>query len=167
MPLRVQLEQQLLALYASRAAMPTSLQVSESSGITLRLELSQVDSMSCAFSELVLYVPHLQNATFDVVKQWAADLSQRITYLLEKIGPLEFDPNNRQVLIRSTPPQAAAHGTRYYEIVLSSAGQGSFILKRFESIGGQPGRNPVDLQLTNEVLFKLVDDLVATIPSVP
>ncbi len=167
MALRDDLERELKGLYAGRVQLPTSLQVSDAQGITVRLDLTQVDSMSCAFSELVLFVPQLRNAAFDVLKQWANGLSQRVSYLLEKIGPLEFDPANGQVLIRSTPPNQLSAGTQYYEIMLSSSGNGSFSLRRFQSTAGQPGRSPVDIQVTNEVLLKLVDDLIATIPTVP
>lgn len=167
MALRDDLEQQLLSLHRTGSHMPASLQVSDTSGITVRIDLTQVDSMSCAFSELVLFVPQLQNAAFDVLKQWATDLSRRVSYLLEKIGPLEFDPANQQVLIRSTPPQQLPSGTQYYEIMLSSSGSGAFVLKRFKSVAGQPGRVSVDIQVTHEVLLKLVDDLISTIPAVP
>lgn len=167
MPLRNQLEQQLWNLHAASAAMPTSVQVADPAGITLRLELTQLDSMSCAFSELAVFVPKLQTAAFDILQRWALGLSQRVSYLLEKIEALEFDPANSQVLIRSNPPHSTAVGTQYYEIVLSSVGNGTFVLKRFRSVSGQPGRDPVEIQLTHEVLLKLVDDLVATIPTVP
>ncbi|HWL10955.1 MAG TPA: hypothetical protein VNQ76_21280, partial [Planctomicrobium sp.] len=119
MSLRDQLELELKNLHAVRSAMPTTVQLSDSSGVALRVELSQLDSMSCAFSELALFVPQLQNSAFDVLKQWAIDLSQKVSYLLEKIGALEFDPANGQVLIRSNPPHSSAAGTHYYEIVLS------------------------------------------------
>lgn len=167
MSLRNQLEYALRNLYAGSVALPTPVQVVDPSGVTLRLELTQLDSMSCAFSELALYVPRLQNSAFDVLQRWAFGLSQRVSYLLEKIESLEFDPANGQVLIRSNPPHSTAVGTHYYEIVLSSTGNGTFVLKRFRSISGQPGRDPVEIQLTHEVLLRLVDDLVGTIPSVP
>ncbi|WP_437229441.1 hypothetical protein SH661x_001441 [Planctomicrobium sp. SH661] len=167
MPLRDDLEQKLRSLHLSRAAMPNSVQASDASGVTVRLELTVVDSMSCAFSELVLFVPQLQTATFAELEQWANDLAQRVTYLLEKIGPLELDPAQGQILIRSTPPTVRPHGTEYYEVLLTSSGNGSFTLRRFQSIAGQPGRTPADVQVTHEVLFRLIDDLLATIPATP
>lgn len=167
MSLRDDVERELSAFYANRTVMPATLQAADPSGLAVRIELTAVDSMSCRFSELVLSVPSLMNSVFDVLKQWATDLSRRITYLLESIGPLEFDPTNGQVLIRSKSPSQLPTGSRYYEIVLSSSGSGSFVLRRYESVAGQPGRDPVDLQMTREVLAKLLDDLIATIPGVP
>jgi len=51
--------------------------------------------------------------------------------------------------------------------MLSSSGNGTFSLRRFKSIAGQPGRVPVEIQVTHEVLLKLVDDLLDTLPGNP
>ncbi|MGD9853829.1 MAG: hypothetical protein AB7U20_02665 [Planctomycetaceae bacterium] len=144
---------------------PATVTVTETGGLSLQVDLTAVDSMSCSFSEVRLCVPSLQNAAFDALKKWAEQLSQRITYLLENIGPLEFDPAAGEVLIRSTPPSQLASGTQYFEIILSSRSAGAFSLKRFRSVKGQPGRDPVDITVTHEVLLMLTDDLVDTIPS--
>lgn len=165
MGLRREVDREMQALLG--APMPATVQAANGNGLQLRIEFNQVDVLGCAVSELALFVPSLQNAAFDVLKQWATDLSQKITYLLENIGPLEFDPQAGQVLIRSSPPDQLANGAQYYEIVLSSNGTGTFILRRYRSTKGQPGRDPVDMHLTHEVILKLVDDLVATIPAKP
>jgi hypothetical protein len=111
-----------------------------------------------------LQVPSLVGAGFDVLKEWAEDLSQRVTYLLENIGPLELDPSNNQVLIRSTPPSAQSGTREFYEVLLQSHADGNFSLQRFRSDTGKPGRTQIDMQTTHEVLGRLVDDLVDTIP---
>ncbi|WP_437206433.1 hypothetical protein [Planctomicrobium sp. SH664] len=167
MGLSSQVELELKSLRAAGTAMPTSLQVSEPSGLSLRIELTAVDTLSCAFSELALFVPQLQNSPFDALKKWAEALSRKITYLLENIGPLEFDPAAGHVLIRSTPPQQQSSGTQYYEMMLSSSGSGHFVMKRYQSTTGHPGRQAVDIQVTQEVLLRLIDDLLATAPTVP
>lgn len=163
MSLRDSLEQELQQLAQQRAA-PATLQVQDTQGVTLRLEVSAIDSMSVEFLELTLFVPALQQSGFTALQQWATDLSQRITYLLENLGPLEFDPQAGEVLIRSNPPGKLTNGSQYYEIILSSVGNGTFSLKRFRSIQGTPGRDHVPIRLTHEVLLRLVDDLLDTIP---
>lgn len=165
MGLRDDVERELRSLHQAGGPLPGTVQASDPQGIAIRIDVTAVDSMSCEFSELAVFVPSLQNSAFDKLQQWATDLSRRITYLLEHIGPLEFDPANGQVLIRSTPPQQLSSGTQYYEVVLSSAGSGTFVLRRFLSVAGQPGRNAVNIQVTIEVLLRLVDDLLATIPA--
>ena len=75
------------------------------------------------------------------------------------------DPDAGEVLIRSTPPSQLASGTQYFEVILSSKASGAFSLKRYRSVKGQPGRDPVEITVTHEVLLKLTDDLIATIPA--
>ena len=162
MSLSQDLQQELSKLVGTQS--PTSVSVSDASGLSLQVDFTAVDSMSCSFTEIQLFVPALQNAAFDALKKWAEQLSQRITYLLENIGPLEFDPDAGEVLIRSTPPGQLPDGTQYFEIILSSQAAGTFSLKRYRSIKGQPGRDPVEITVTHEVLIKLTDDLIATIP---
>ena len=55
----------------------------------------------------------------------------------------------------------------YYEVLLSSQGAGRFSLRRFRNDAANPGRVPVPLQVTHELLAKLVNDLTATIPANP
>ena len=165
MSLSADLQQELARLGGMTT--PTTVSVTEAGGLTLTVEFTAVDSMSCSFTEISLFVPALQQAAFDALKKWANSLSKRITYLLENIGPLEFDPDAEEVLIRSTPPSQLADGTQYFEIILSSKSSGTFSLRRYRSTKGQPGRDPVEITVTHEVLLKLTDDLLATIPSVP
>jgi hypothetical protein len=162
MTLRQQLSQELSRLVG--APSPGTVTVTDASGVRMQVDFTAVDSMSCSFSQIELFVPTLQNAQFDALRNWADNLSQRLTYLLENIGPLEYDPAAGQVLIRSAPPDKLPDGTQYYEIVLSSHSGGNFSLRRYRSTKGQPGRSAVDITVTHEVLLKLADDLVATLP---
>jgi hypothetical protein len=163
MSFRTDLQLALASLQGLAGSTPTSITLHDPSGLKLRIDFTTVDSLSCAFQELALDVPRLNAAAFPVIQQWAQQLSRRINYLLENIGPLEFDPQAGEVLIRSTPPDQLPDGTQYYEITLAQQG-GSFLLRRFKSVKGVAGRTPVEIAVTHEVLFKLVDDLVATIP---
>jgi hypothetical protein len=166
MNLSAQLDQELkrLAGFASKTARTAALSAAD--GVDLAIDFTAVDSMSCAFRELRVRVPALAAAGFDALRQWAEALSQRVTYLLENIGPLELDPAAGQVLIRSTTPdqQSGGGGTSFYEVLLSSHGSGQFTLRRYRSQKGG-GRDQVDVQVTHEVLRKLVNDLVETIPA--
>lgn len=134
-------------------------------GIDLAVDFTAVDSMSCAFRELRLRVPSLMGCNIDTLRQWAQALSGRVTYLLENLGPVEIDTQAGRVLVRSTPPDRQPDGTKYYEVMLESTTGGIFSLRRYESVKGTPGRTQVDIRTTHEVLLKLVDDLVETIPA--
>ncbi len=130
----------------------------------LAVDLMIVDSLSCSFHELRINAPHLVGASVDTLRDWADALSQRITYLLENLGPIEIDTQAGQVLVRSNPPDQQPAGAKYYEVLLQSDTSGNFSLRRFEAEKGAPGRIQVDIQTTHEVLRKLVDDLIDTLP---
>ena len=130
----------------------------------MQLDFLEVDRLSCALRELRLNIPSMSQASPDLLKEWAEALCRRITYLLENMAPVEFAPDAGQVLIRSTTPSQQPAKRLFYEVLLHTNTGGSFSLKRYESVKGQPGRTAVDLQLTHEVLLRLVRDLVETIP---
>lgn len=165
MSLRTELSREIRRLIGTSS--PATVTVSDQSGIRMQVDFTAVDSMSCSLTQIELFVPSMQNAAFDALRTWADDLSRRITYLLEHIGPLEYDPAAGQVLIRSAPPDKLPDGTQYYEIALSSHSGGNFSLRRYRTTKGQPGRDLVEMTLTHEVLLKLADDLVDTAPGTP
>ncbi len=158
------LESELQKQIGLAATAPATVSVAEPGVAGLEIDFVAVDRMSCSFIELRLKVPSLVNADMDELKKWGEGLCQRVTYLLENIGPLEVDEGAGELLIRSTPPHSLQGGTKFYEIILQSHANGSFTLKRYESEKGVPGRKAVEIRLPHEVLFKLVDDLLDTIP---
>jgi hypothetical protein len=164
MSFRNDLSLALASLKGLSGPSPSPISLHNAAGLKLTIDFTVVDSLSCAFREMTLEVPSLQSAAFATLETWARNLSKRITYLLEQMAPLELDPSAGEVLIRSTPPDQLPDGTQYYEIMLSQQA-GAFVLKRYRSIKGTPGRIQVDLQVTHEVLYKLVDDLEATAPT--
>jgi hypothetical protein len=128
----------------------------------IEFDLTAVDSMSCSLRELRARVPALENASFDGLKTWADALCGKITSLLEHIGAIETDAETATVLVRSTPPARQAGATTFYELVLRAPG--SLSLRRYRTTSDNP-RQPLDLQVTHEVLEKLVADLAATVPA--
>ena len=159
------LANELKQLIGFSSAQPKTINLTDADGLEVAIDFTAVDSMSCSLHELRLHVPSLIGTELAALKTWAENLSSRVTYLLESIGPLEFDPDQQQVLIRSTPPDKQENQIKFYEILLQSGSDGNFSLSRYSSESGTPGRTRVDIQVTHEVLDKLVDDLIATIPS--
>jgi hypothetical protein len=142
---------------------PKTVAVSGPNGIDLAVDLTAADSMSCSCREIRMRVPAANGVAAEVLKKWAHDLCSRITYLMEPLGPLEVDADARQVLIRSKSPDKRDSATTFYEVLLQSQGAGVFTLRRYRRADAGP-REQVDLQTTHEVLEKLADDLVATVP---
>jgi hypothetical protein len=140
--------------------------VTDADGLRLRIDFVAIDTLSSAFESLSLHVPKLVGHEVKVLNDWAVALSKRVTYLLEFIGPIEVDPSINEVLIRSTPPDQSSGSTQFYEVLLSAQTDGTFSLRRYRSHTGQPGRDAVEILLTNETLKKLVNDLVDTVPDV-
>jgi hypothetical protein len=138
--------------------------VSGPDGIDLAVDVTAADSLSCSCREVRMRVPALNNAVADVLKKWAERLCARVTYLMEPLGPLETDVAGRQVLVRSKSPDKRDSATTFYEILLQSQGAGVFTLRRYRRADAGP-REHVDLRTTYELLEKLADDLIATVPA--
>ncbi len=164
MGLAENLNHELIQLIGYSSTSPRTVRLHGVDNVEIEIDLVAVDSMSCASEEIRIHVPKLVNADFDLLRRWAEALSQKVTYLLENIGPLELDPDSGQILIRSTPPQKQAGSTSFYEVLLKSHSAGNFSLKRYESKSSIGGRQPITMQTTHEVLKKLIVDLVESIP---
>lgn len=164
MDLSSQLQHELRQLSGFVSPTPKRVDISDDDGVRLSIDFVAVDTLSCAFRELLLHVPKLVGKELAVLKQWADALSRRVTYLLENIGPLEVDRMGSKILIRSTPPDRSTGATKFYEVLLSAKSDGTFSLKRFAFEPGSAGRQLVDIQLTHEVLLKLLRDLLETVP---
>lgn len=168
MSLSLDLAAALLPLVGQTFVPAQTVTVADGGGVALSVDLLSVESLGVSCEELRLEVPSLGTATLDVLKKWGDGLCKRVTYLLENLGPLEYDATAREVLIRSMPPDQSTAGTsKYYEVLLSSHGSGRFSLRRFRNDASNPGRIPVPIQVTHEQLAKLVNDLTATIPVTP
>lgn len=165
MTLSQNLSSELKTLAAAPGTSPGTVTVSDPAGrAELTLDVAAADRLSVALSEIRLGIPALATADAEALRDWAAEFSRRVTYLLEPIGPLEVDTQTGQVLVRSNPPQQQGSGTSYYEILLQSQAGGNFTLRRFRAEKNPPSRQQVDMNLTHEVLCRLADDLVDSLP---
>jgi len=96
----------------------------------------------------------------DDLKAWGQRLSARITYLMEPLSVLEADPVHGEVVLRSQAPSLKNGRRSYYEVHLGQSGALRFDRVVFDDTTRL--RRKVSCQFTNEVLERLVDDLVAT-----
>ena len=168
MSLSLDLAAALIPLTGQQFVPAQTVAVSDGSGVALSVDVLSVETLGVSCEEIRLDIPSLGTATLDVLKKWGDGLCKRVTYLLENLGPLEYDASSSEVLIRSAPPDQSSPGTsKYYEILLSSHGAGHFSLRRYRNDTANPGRVNVPIQVTHEQLAKLVNDLTATIPARP
>lgn len=136
------------------------LQWQDASGVRVDVDLIAVEQLGCAFRDFRLALPAWQGASAATMSKWAAELTRHVNYLLEQVGPIEHDAEMARVLIRSTPPDRTPERIDYYEFQLSAPGELAW--NRYRAIPGQLGRTQLDVQVTYEVLRKLVNDIVAT-----
>ncbi|MBI3863218.1 MAG: hypothetical protein HY290_15105 [Planctomycetia bacterium] len=162
MSLQAQITQSLAGLKGS--AFPKTIGWATGTRTAVEVDFTAVDSLGCAFAELRVAADELQGVPFDRLKTWAENLCRKVTYLLEHIGPLEADAEVQTVLVRSTPPTKQPDQTTFYEMLVRAPGVLS--LRRYVRTAGQADRTPCDLQVTHEVLVKLVQDIVAAVPTV-
>lgn len=127
-------------------------------GLDLRIDLAALDTLACSFERVVLKSDKLVGSSPAQVKQVAEKLSQRLTYLLEPISPIEFDAQGCTVQMRSNPPRKDEDGTSYYELLVSHRGE--LTLCRFTRPAGAV-RSVVPAHVTREVLMRIVGDFVA------
>jgi len=165
MNLTHQISQRLRQLSSLTPSSISTIDLTVHDGVQVMIHLTACDSMSCSFGELRLTVPSLLDCGIELLKTWAEDLSERVTYLLENLGPLELSAEDGAVLMRSLSPQQDEDGRRYYEILLQSQSHGNFTLRRYCAKTGDPDREPVDIHVTHELLIKLVNDVIETFPS--
>lgn len=124
-------------------------------GKRFQCELIGLESLACAFTRFELTHDILATASIDQLKQVAEGLSARLTYLLEPIQPIEVDPDQCIVQMRSSPPQKDDLGTSYYELLVRRGGHIS--LARYVK---QPAaqRQSVPAHVTREVFLRLTAD---------
>ena len=127
-------------------------------GLELRCELAALDTLACSFERIALRADRLAGNTPAQLKQVAEKLSQRLTYLLEPISPIEFDAQGCTVQMRSNPPRKDEDGTSYYELLVSHSGELS-LCRYMRPPGGM--RSIIPAHVTREVLLRIVDDFVA------
>jgi hypothetical protein len=164
MLLNEQITQSLAGLKGLASDVPKTVGWSAGGGPSVEVDFTVVDSLSCAFRELRLSAEELKYVPFDTLKIWADALCNKVTYLLEHIGPLELDAEAQTVLIRSTPPTRQPDQTTFYELLVQAPG--TLNLRRYNRAAHHSDRDPCDMQTTHEVLVKLVSDIVAAIPAV-
>jgi len=156
MTLRMQFEHELNQLGAGGAA---TVDVTTGSR-RLTCDLAERNSLAVAFQTLRVATPELASTTSDGLERIAKSLSDRLTYLMEPIRPIEIDADACVAQLRSSPPQRDDDGRSYYELTVRRGGEIALVRYRKE-----PGaaRQQIPANITREVLLRLVDDFEAVL----
>src|SRR5262245_11405403 len=119
----------------------------------LTCDLVERNSLAVAFQALRVATPELANTTSVNLERLAKALSDRLTYLMEPIRPIEIDKDACVAQLRSSPPQRDDDGRSYYELTVRRGGE--ILLTRFRKEAGSP-RQQIAATVTREVLLRLV-----------
>jgi hypothetical protein len=126
----------------------------------LTCELVERNSLAVAFQTLRVATPELAGTTNTELERLAKRLSERLTYLMEPIRPIEIDSDACVAQLRSSPPQRDDDGRSYYELTVRRGGE--IALARYRKEPGTP-RAQIAATVTREVLLRLVDDFEAVL----
>ncbi len=129
-------------------------------GDRVELGVARADALAIAFDWLRLETDRLAGASIERVRETAERLTERVTYLLEPLTPIEIDQDLAVVQMRSTTPQQDNESTAYYELLVKTGG--SLSLRRYRKPRGAM-REPIEATVTREVLGRLVDDFAASV----
>lgn len=128
----------------------------------LSLHLTAAGPVGLAFSALEFTTTARAEWTPEALKAWGDRLAARVTYLMESLVVLEHDVDAGAVELRSQSPTPRAQQRAYYEVRLNRAGTLRLARVAFDDATRQ--RRTADCQMTGEVLERLIDDVVASIP---
>lgn len=156
MSLTTQVETALQALSSPSAA--RQLVDAAAAGQRFSCELTALDSLACACCQFLVESDRLAPLGIHDLKRVAEQLSARLTYLLEPIQPIEVDPDQCVVQMRSVPPQKDEHRVSYYELLVGRGGRLS--LCRYAKDASSL-RQEVPAHVTREVFLRLVGDFSA------
>jgi hypothetical protein len=128
----------------------------------LTLHLTAAGPVGLAFSTLDFATDARVEWTPEALKAWGDRLAGRVTYLMEPLVVLEHDVDQGEVELRSQSPTPRAQQRAYYEVRLNRAGTLRLARVTFDDAARQ--RRAADCQMTREVLERLTDDIVASVP---
>jgi hypothetical protein len=153
-----QFDQQLTILGSGGAA---TIAVSASPR-TITCAVLESNALAVSFERLRLETSELAAARTADLERIGKALSERLTYLMEPIAPIEIDSQSCIVQLRSHPPQRDDDGRTYYELIVRRGGE--IALMRFRKEDGS-ARQQVPATVTREVLLRLVGDFCAVLDS--
>jgi hypothetical protein len=156
MKLQAQFEQELTRLGSGGAATVAA----DADARRITCDTIERTSLAISFQRLELATTELAGATAADLQRIAKSLSDRLTYLLEPINPIELDAQECVVQMRSNPPHKDDDGRSYYELLVRRGGEISLVRYRKEN---GSARQQIPATVTREVLLRLVGDFCAVL----
>ncbi len=128
----------------------------------LTLNLTALDAVGVAFESLEFATTTRPEWPSEALREWGTRLAGRVTYLMEPLKVLEIDAAGGEVDLRSQSPTGRNDHRSYYQVRLVK--QGALVMERRAFDEGSRRPKTVACHLTREVLERLADDIVASLP---
>lgn len=128
----------------------------------LELELTAAGPVGLAFDRLAFSAAARPELSTEALRGWAERLASRLTYLMEPLIVLEVDAVAGEAELRSKSPTDREGMKAFYEVRLGR--DSTLRMGRVVYDEARRRRRPGACQLTVEVLARLTDDLVASLP---
>jgi hypothetical protein len=126
----------------------------------LTCDIVERNPLAVSFNRLQLATTELAAASAADLERIGKALSDRLTYLMEPIAPIEHDAASCVVQLRSNPPQRDDDGRSYFELMIRRGGE--ITLARFRKENGNV-RRQIPATVTREVLLRLIGDFSAVL----
>jgi len=132
----------------------------EVEGLRVRLELCGQGQIGCSLTRLTAWP---MRSPLWVLRRVGEEVVARVTCLLEPLELVEVAPRLGLMQIRSARPWKRNGHVEYYELLaaLQVDGHMGLSLSRYRVEKGARGRTAVPINLTWEMLERLLDDLAA------
>jgi hypothetical protein len=134
----------------------------EIDGARLALNLTARGPVGLALDGLDYSATDRADLSDEALRTWGNRLASRLTYLMEPLVVLEVDAQAGEAGLRSQVPTPRGDQRSFYEVRLRR--EGSLHLQRIAFDEATRRRRIVPCQMTIEVLERLADDLVASLP---
>src|SRR3954463_12197287 len=134
----------------------------EAGAARLALNLTARGPVGIAFDGLDFALTDRADPPAHALRAWGERLAARLTYLMEPLVVLEVDAQAGEAELRSQAPTPRGELRSFYEVRLRR--EGSLHLQRIAFADATRRRQVVPCQMTVEVLERLADDLVASLP---
>jgi len=128
----------------------------------LALNLTALDSVGVAFDSLEFAISSRAEWSPDALRAWGERLAGRVTYLMEPLKVLEVDAAGGGGPIRSQSPTARGEQRSFYEVRIFKQGTLRMERSTFDDVSRR--RRQIPCHLTREVLERLADDIVGSLP---
>lgn len=136
----------------------------DDNSIQAHIELEDADRLGCMARSVWVERAALRGdagAPPAALRLRAEQLTKRLGYLLENLDIVEIGHEEGVCQIRSSPPARRENVIYYYEIMLEEKGRATLV--RYEKCAGETHRILKSMNLSLEVLQRLVDDLAAVV----